>query len=173
MSQKTTTRTRATPRAILLDAVASAITAGADERLVEQIWFHAFDVAREARLLAPAAGVDPDDAASAGLLHDLGELLLLAVHPTPYSLAFVGWLSHREQLTFEKRVFGTDHALVAAERLLDQRIPDVIADAVADHHDPFRGSDATTLVVAAADELVCGDPARRHALDLLGIAPTP
>lgn len=130
---------------------------------------HAVRVAIAARLLAPAAGVQPADAFSAGLLHDVGELLLLQNRPTEYTALQSTFDTHADQLRAEKRAFGTDHALVGAEHLLDWRVPDVIADAVADHHDPFRSSAATTIVVAAADELISAELGRHHALDLLEV----
>lgn len=163
-------RTRLTPRAVMLNAIDAAVTRGGPDVLVTGMWAHAALVARIARELAPVADVDPADATAAGLLHDVGELVLLARHPADYG-SIAAAASHREQLSVEKTVFGTDHALLGAEHLLDRRIPDVIADAVADHHGPFPDSAATTVVVAAADEIVGADPDRRHALELLGILP--
>ena len=128
---------------------------------------HAVRVAIAARLLAPAAGVHPDDAFAAGLLHDIGELLLLQDSPSEYARLHATFETHADQLRTEKQVFGTDHALAGAEHLLDWRVPDVIADAVADHHDPFHASAPTTIVVAAADELISAETGRHHALDLL------
>ncbi len=128
---------------------------------------HALRVATAARLLAPTVGVRPSDAFAAGLLHDIGELLLLQARPTEYAALVRSAHTHVEQLRAEKAAYGTDHALVGAEHLLDWRVPDVIADAVADHHDPFHTSAATTIVVAAADERVSAEAGRTHALDLL------
>lgn len=128
---------------------------------------HAVLVATAARLLAPTVGVRPSDAFAAGLLHDVGELVLLQAGPTEYAAMYRTFHTHAGQLRVEKSAFGTDHALVGAEHLLDWRVPDVIADAVADHHDPFPTSAATTIVVAAADELISAEVGRSHALDLL------
>ena len=130
---------------------------------------HALEAAVAARLVAPMAGVRPSDAFAAGLLHDVGELLLLQARPTEYAAMYPAFTSHLHQLRSEKQAFGTDHALLGAEHLLEWRVPDVIADAVADHHDPFHQSDATTIVVAAADELLDDDIDRHHALDLMEI----
>lgn len=169
MPQQIRERTRATPRSLLMTAIESAAAAGCQDDLLTEIWAHAVLVARLARDIAPIADVDPVDAAAAGLLHDVGELLLLTRHPGCYRTLARAAGRHREQLTAEKSAFGTDHALLGAEHLLDHRMPDVIADAVADHHDPFRDSPATTVVVAAADEIAGDDLTRCHALDLLGI----
>lgn len=171
MPQETGRRTRFTPRAILLNALESATLAGGDDELIGDMWSHATLVARIARAIAPAADVDPVDAAAAGLLHDVGELLLLARRPIGYLSVTACHLTHGEQLAAEKSIFGIDHALLGAEHLLDLRVPDVVADAVADHHEPFRDSPLSTLVVACADEIAAGDAGRRHALDLLGIRP--
>lgn len=131
---------------------------------------HALDVACVARRIAPLAGATPADAFAAGLLHDVGELLLFQAKPKAYLHVVEADFDHAGQLRTEKAMFGMDHALLGAEHLLDWRLPDVIADAVADHHDPLPWSDACTLVVAAADEIVHADPGRRHALDLLGLS---
>jgi len=130
---------------------------------------HAVRVATAARILAPVVGVRPSDAFAAGLLHDVGELLLLRLAPDQYAALRRRADSHLAQLRAEKEAFGTDHALAGAEHLLDRRVPDVIADAVADHHDPFHTSAGTTIVVAAADELVHAEVGRTHALDLLEV----
>ena len=148
-------------------AIANAVVLADTNGIVSDGHQHGLRVAIAARLLAPAAGVHPADAFAAGLLHDIGELLLLQDRPTEYARLHGGFETHAGQLRAEKLAFGTDHALVGAEHLLDWRVPDVIADAVADHHDPFHDSAATTIVVAAADELVSAEPGRHHALDLL------
>lgn len=149
----------------IANAAASVDTSG----IIADAHEHAVRVAIAARLLAPAAGVQPDDAFAAGLLHDVGELLLLQDRPTEYSTLQATFGGHGGQLRAEKLAFGTDHALVGAEHLLDWRVPDVIADAVADHHDPFRESAPTTVVVAAADELMSAELGRHHALELLEV----
>lgn len=148
-------------------AIANAVVLADTTGIVADAHAHAVRVAIAARLLAPAAGVEPADAFAAGLLHDVGELLLLQDRPTEYARLRATSDTHAGQLRAEKEAFGTDHALVAAEHLLDWRVPDVIADAVADHHDPFHTSAPTTIVVAAADELISAEPGRHHALDLL------
>jgi putative nucleotidyltransferase with HDIG domain len=148
-------------------AIANAVVLVDTSGIVTDAYDHGVRVAIAARLLAPAAGVQPADAFAAGLLHDIGELLLLQDRPTEYAGLHATFETHAHQLRSEKQAFGTDHALVGAEHLLDWRVPDVIADAVADHHDPYYTSSPTTIVVAAADELISAEAGRHHALDLL------
>lgn len=164
-----TTRRRVFPRELFDDACAAASADVRAAALVDQRRAHAMEVAGLARELAPVAGVSPDDAFAAGLLHDLGELLLLARDPERYGELLAAELDQGTQLREEKALFGTDHPLLAAEHLLELRLPDVIADAVADHHDPILGSADTTMVVAAADELLTRDPAHRLAIAALSL----
>ncbi len=129
---------------------------------------HAMEVAAAARILAPRVDARPSDAFAAGLLHDVGELLLLQSHPSEYGALHECFDDHADQLRVEKERFGLDHALLGAEHLLDWRVPDVIAEAVADHHEPYDDSSPTTVAVAAADAL-CSDDGRTAALGCLGI----
>ncbi len=130
---------------------------------------HAVEVACLARELAPLIDADPGAAFSAGLLHDVGQLLLLRRDPSGYADLLRSGVSHAELLDGEKAHYDTDHALLGAEYLLELRLPDLVADAVADHHDPFVSSSATTIVVAAADELLGAEQSRRHAVGMLDL----
>ncbi len=158
------------PRMILLSAVEAATRAGGCDAAITARWDHAKLVSRLAGELSLLAGVDPTDAASAALVHDVGELLLLARHPEEYGAIGVSSRAHHRQLDVERARFGVDHAMLGADHLLEHRIPHVMADAVADHHNPFADAEPTTIVVAAADEIADEDPDRRHALDLLGVS---
>lgn len=133
---------------------------------------HAVEVACLARELAPLVDAPQGEAFAAGLLHDLGELLLLVRDPSGYPELLAQGLAHADQLRAEQERYGTDHALIGADHLLDRRVAHMIADAVADHHDPIGGSDPVTIVVAAADELLTGDATRRHAVGMLDLDTT-
>ncbi len=163
-------RTRMSPRSIVLGAIEAATAAGGCEDMITGYWTHARLVARIAGELSAVTDVDPSQVAGAALAHDVGELLLLARHPEEYAAIRPPARAHHLQLELEQVRFGIDHALLGAEHLLDHRIPHPIADAVADHHEPFRDSELTTLVVAAADEIADDDQDRHAALDLLGIS---
>ncbi len=164
-----TTRTRSTAPSVFGTAYSAVAD---DERctpLAARIRTHAVEVACMARELAPLVDADAGDAFAAGLLHDIGQLLLLHRDPAGYVDILTGPWDHVERLRVEKDRYGTDHALLGAEHLLDQRMPDAVADAVADHHDPFVSSATTTIVVAAADELLGADASRRRAVRMLEV----
>ncbi len=132
---------------------------------------HGVQVACLSREMAPLVDADPGDAFAAGLLHDIGQLLLMHRDPSGYvELLAENW-EQAERLHHEKERYGTDHALLGAEYVLEHRLPDTVADAVADHHDPFVSCATATVVVAAADELLGADASCRSAVRLLGVDP--
>ncbi len=135
---------------------------------------HAIAVAAGARVLAPRVGVKPSAAFTAGLLHDIGELLLWQESGDEYRTVRDAAVDAAHQLRVEHDLYDTDHAMLAAEHLFVWRLPEAIVDAVGDHHDPRPGADPLTLVVAAADELADLDgehaPSGTTALRLLGLA---
>lgn len=130
---------------------------------------HALRVAAAARLLAPRVAVRTSEAFTAGLLHDIGELLLWQQDPEGYRAVLANAASTPDQLAIEHDLYQTDHAVLAAEHLFVWRLPEPIVDAVGDHHDPGPTSPNLTVVVAAADELAGPPGTSGPGLELLGI----
>ncbi len=132
---------------------------------------HALQVACGARLLAGRAGLNKGDAFAAGLLHDLGEILLWRRDPAAYATAHATWDDADAQLRGERAMFGTDHAQAAREQLAEWHLPGAIVDAAADHHRldvPFR--DLSTAVIGA-EELVDPDLGWTPRLGIFGLEP--
>jgi HD-like signal output (HDOD) protein len=103
---------------------------------------HALRVASLARTIA-GGGAAADDAFLAGVLHDVGELLLASQRPA--------WLSEAAALADAGRVplheaetalFGVSHAEVGAYLVGLWGLPFRIVEAVARHHAPPRGGRA-------------------------------
>lgn len=79
----------------------------------------------------------PDATYTAGLLHDLGKIVMgsfLEVNSAPITL-----LAYREKLSFEfaeQKILGIDHAEVGAALLEFWKLPTTVVDAVRWHHAP-------------------------------------
>ena len=128
-------------------------------------WRHAIGTAVCARLLAIRLNVDPEAAFTAGLLHDLGHLVLASCFPIPFADAL---RQQRAQdmpaLEAERALLGMDHTTVGGLMAEHWRFSPTVVKAIRQHHAPEgEGADASLYrLVHVADNIV-------HALDL---APT-
>jgi putative nucleotidyltransferase with HDIG domain len=102
---------------------------------------HSLATAAAARVLAHRNRVgDPDDAFSAGLLHDIGKVLLARVLRREYAGVLDDVFSLARFHEVERARFGTDHAEVGAVVLKRWNLPARIAEGIRDHHLPeLRG----------------------------------
>lgn len=111
---------------------------------IEQMWDHATDTAAIAKVVAQQAGFDPKDidlAFTAGLLHDIGKLLIAAYLPDSYKAVVHHLRANRcSMAAAEIHVLGTTHAPIGAYLLGLWGLPDPIIDAAAYHHRPGDSS---------------------------------
>ena len=134
-----------------------------------------------ARLLAPGAGIDADDAFTAGLLQDLGLLVLAFLHPLVTRAQWDGLRAAPPDArrTLEQALCGDTHDGVLGALAALWSLPETLADAITSHHGEAPDA-ALARVLAAADWIAAvytrdGDPAalagaHSHLADLLGIA---
>ncbi len=103
------------------------------------LWRHSLAVALAARLLAERLGlpIDPEEAYLAGLMHDIGKLLLNESLPKSYARAIAATAEHDGSLAeWEAKTLGVDH-LVAGRRLAQHwRLGSAIENAAWLHHQP-------------------------------------
>ena len=132
---------------------------GVPEQLVnmDSFWRHSLAVGICARLLAMERRLPkPDKFFVAGLLHDVGRLVLFSQATEQAKKVFE--CSQSEKILLrdaEKKVLGYDHQQIAAELLQSWSYPNALVQAVAFHHAP--GSSVARLdasVVHVADHLV-------------------
>lgn len=114
------------------------------------IWTHSLTAAFAAETVAEAAGHPPEDAFLAGLLHDVGKLLIPRLLGTEYQTILNSLLNKSSTLTDLERVaFGFTHAKAGAWLLARWKLPGSIVNAVAGTH-PSDNSLRTDRLAAAA-----------------------
>lgn len=155
----------------------TAALLGAFERSAEnrfdfdRFWQHAIAAAVCARELAPYLALHPDHAYSAGLLHDIGRLVLA----TQFQNEYTATLDYQAKqncplLEAERAVLGIDHAQVGEALTQHWKFPLAMTLAVAEHHHTScQGVAPLSLAVMAANAMA-------HALTLpgstdIGVAP--
>jgi putative nucleotidyltransferase with HDIG domain len=96
----------------------------------------------------------------AGLLHDVGRIVMAAEFPEEFAVVCAACENTRRDLReIEIEVLGMDHCELGAVYLQNHRLPDVIVEAARYHAEPERAEQHTTL--AAAVQLA-NDMVRLH-----------
>jgi putative nucleotidyltransferase with HDIG domain len=137
---------------------------------MESFWQHSLACGIGARLLATEKRLPKADKFFvAGLLHDIGRLVLFSRAPQPTKDVFQLYRSERILLyEAERRVLGFDHQQIAAAVMQQWRFPTNLIQAVASHHQPdaAEGARQEASVVHLADHLVnamqIGSSGERH-----------
>jgi putative nucleotidyltransferase with HDIG domain len=140
-------------------------TSAAARKFRKQLWMHSAMVATAAQMLAERTRGDEATAFTAGLLHDIGKLVLGLRLGDSYWELLEDATSDGGAAEVERTSIDCDHATVGAWLLKLWGMPPSLVDTVALHADPLvvtHGFDTTTII-AVADRLL-------HATDASGTA---
>ncbi len=120
---------------------------------LEKLWSHSLATGRLAREIAALEAADAatrEQSFIAGLLHDVGKLVLAANFPDAYGQVLAGCRAGQGTvLVMEERIFGASHAEVGAYLLGLWGVDDPVVRAVYFHHDPGRDRRAGFSALAA------------------------
>jgi HD-like signal output (HDOD) protein len=104
-----------------------------------QFWFHSVQCAIIAQTLAQEVHYDyPEDAYLAGLLHDIGKLVLLANFSRDYVPIIEGARITEEVLIAEKKKIGATHCEIGWSLINPLGLSSFVADAILYHHWPAK-----------------------------------
>lgn len=125
----------------------------------ESFWRHSLAVASAARLIARhVSNADAEETFTAGLLHDVGKMIMLEHFTEKYSQVFhdTGKASF---CSTEDRIVGISHVEIGKKLCEHWKIPVSLTNVVAGHHFPFsraevvNESNRTRIIVQVADNL--------------------
>ncbi|WP_397546189.1 HDOD domain-containing protein [Rhodothermus marinus] len=120
-------------------------------------WRHSLSVALMARELARQLKLtDTEGAFVAGLLHDIGKLVLLSHHGVVYAQTLLAARQSSDPLyLLERELFEVDHAAAGYALCQHWNLPEALAQAVAEHHaDEPPASGTIAELVYDANELI-------------------
>jgi putative nucleotidyltransferase with HDIG domain len=125
-------------------------------------WVHSVATARIAGMLSTRLRLgNPADAATAGLLHDVGRAMLATQFGYHYqALVEAAKSCDNPTTTWERHIVGLHHGEIAALAFKQLGLPEVLRDAVLVHHDSLSSCQALriairliALIVQAADQI--------------------
>jgi response regulator RpfG family c-di-GMP phosphodiesterase len=129
---------------------------------------HSLCCAEAAQLLSVHTGIiEPQTAYTLGLLHDVGEALLLLLFPE--EMANIAWLAEEKRIEQEIAIFGVDHAQVGQWILESCGVTRALSATVQSHHDVMRINAPAALLLHVANVIAhAKDPSEVKSLDALG-----
>ncbi|UCD63406.1 MAG: HDOD domain-containing protein [Candidatus Zixiibacteriota bacterium] len=113
-----------------------------DEDYQEKYWRHSLSTGVACRLLArrlkSRGMVDPDAAFSAGLLHDVGKMVICCYLPAEYSRFKAERDKDASSADFEieQKILGYNHGQIGGFLATQWKIPHKLINAITYHHDP-------------------------------------
>lgn len=148
-----------------------------------EIWRHAASVAAAARVFANKVDVDPNEAFTAGLLHDIGKLGMDHFFPEHYGKV-IAFKKHHQCLLVEaeNEILGVTHSDAGAVMAEQWKLPESIVTSIRGHHQPYKEPEkklSTLIYVAdtvsrALDDIIESDSLvpiiDDHALERIGIS---
>jgi HD-like signal output (HDOD) protein len=133
---------------------------------LENVWDHSVNVSAWARLLsieAKANNITADQAYLAGMMHDVGKLVLAVNMQKQYAeLSEKLQENPCNEIEEELKIFGATHAEVGAYLLGLWGLPDPIVEAVAYHHDPKKSGVKTFVPLVAVHIANALDHTEQH-----------
>ncbi|MYN02503.1 HDOD domain-containing protein [Pseudoduganella sp. DS3] len=138
---------------------ADKLCPGFDHR---SFWRHSIATAACAKVLARHVRFNQDYAFTAGLLHDIGRLVLVSSFPELYAQVIAHQKEHDcYALEAERAVIGIDHVEAGLALAEHWNFSDTMRLAIAGHHEPEKpGAGFLATIIHVADAVV-------HALDLV------
>jgi putative nucleotidyltransferase with HDIG domain len=132
-----------------------------DKNYLDSFWRHSLSVASMARIISRTKNfpslLEAEEAFSAGLLHDIGKLVIFSHLPDEFVMIRTAALKDRSRQTWEieNEILGFDHSMVGEFLAQKWNLPKELTYAIRYHHCPEadESASATTLTIHLSDYL--------------------
>lgn len=143
---------------IIANSFQADVCAGFD---FKAFWRHGIATAICAELISRHLHMKHDFAFTAGLLHDIGRLVLVSCFPQKYETVLAYQQQHDcSLLNAERHILNTDHVVAGFILAMHWQFSEAIQDAIRGHHQPEEpGLNSIASIVHVANAVV-------HGLDL-------
>jgi HD-like signal output (HDOD) protein len=119
---------------------------------MDAFWTHSLVTGSAARLIAQRQGIPRNDATTwfiAGLLHDIGQVVLAHGMPAEYRTVLKAARERGVCITgVERELLGTDHAEIGSLLGAHWKLPDELVQTIAHHHDAAAAASFPPLGMA-------------------------
>ena len=116
---------------------------------IGKFWFHSWACGSVARILAPRFNLPKDICFTAGLLHDIGKLIIKNVLPIEFNrIVEKVEKSKLKFLDIEREILGIDHQEVGFLCCQKWNFPDNLRETTLNHHFDFGGNQINSPLVA-------------------------
>jgi putative nucleotidyltransferase with HDIG domain len=112
---------------------------------VRDCWVHSRATALIAEWFAPLYRVQPDQAYTVALMHDIGRLAMLSAYPEYEALLTTTTGGNTDMLEAEKRALSVNHCEAGMWLTRIWGLPDEFWDSAAHHHEPITGTPGDRL----------------------------
>lgn len=142
---------------------------------LDLLWHHCLQVAKYARIIAESETSDrkiPEDSFTAGLLHDIGQIILAMRKPEEFGRAIQESIDEGVPLVEKERaIIGATHAEIGGLLLELWGLPDPIVEAITFHTDPSlcTQNEFSALTTVHVANYFCEDKDESVVVDAQGI----
>lgn len=151
---------------VLTVALRDLLSSVGHHECLTRCWRHDLACALVSEELAEPCWIDRGHGYTAGLLHDVGRLALLATHAEAYERLFEVADSGANLLQRERETFELDHCQAGYWLAADWGLPQDLVEVIAFHHEPFAGDlfglrDLVSIACRLSDSIgffVAGEP---------------
>ncbi len=136
-------------KSIVITVGLKAYLEGPVAPLLQSCWQHSVACAMIAERAAGEGGLDRDFAYTAGIMHDIGRVAMVAAEPKLYAQVIEKETADpRDLLPREKELFGVDHSEAGASLVKLWKLPEAFREITSMHHNfPGQVAGMTSVVV--------------------------